>query len=248
MFDIVRRHRLTAGSAALLTVSVFALAFVLLSPAMSPIASISDLDGDGVADSSDFFPTDPSEWMDSDGDGVGDHGDAFPDNPDEMVDSDGDGIGDEADFMDDGNGGIRVSLLRFEFEGYSSLYHRVKYYPDAWFEIRLDTDCDGEFDAFVQTEIYSCADTLDLFFVTDFDLRDDATAVRFSILAYDVWDTDNNNVTDFEIMDYIPIDGVTADDQTVSLPCCSTWTYCGEGDLETPDCHLEYSLTSIALP
>ena len=37
-----------------------------------------DSDGDGVADVSDAFPSDPEEWADSDGDGVGDNGDAFP--------------------------------------------------------------------------------------------------------------------------------------------------------------------------
>jgi len=39
-----------------------------------------DIDGDGVADVRDLFPSDPDEWADTDGDGVGDNGDPMPDN------------------------------------------------------------------------------------------------------------------------------------------------------------------------
>lgn len=45
-----------------------------------------DLDGDGVANSSDAFPVDPDEWLDSDGDGIGNNAD---------TDDDGDGIDDK---------------------------------------------------------------------------------------------------------------------------------------------------------
>jgi hypothetical protein len=56
-----------------------------------------DSDGDGVADVSDPFPSDPDEWADGDGDGVGDNGDPFPSDPDEWADGDGDGVGDNGD-------------------------------------------------------------------------------------------------------------------------------------------------------
>ena len=36
-----------------------------------------DMDGDGVANGSDAFPTNPAEWSDADADGVGDNADAF---------------------------------------------------------------------------------------------------------------------------------------------------------------------------
>lgn len=56
-----------------------------------------DTDGDGVGDNADAFPNDPSETADSDGDDVGDNADALPNDPSETADSDGDGVGDNAD-------------------------------------------------------------------------------------------------------------------------------------------------------
>ncbi|WP_394202111.1 collagenase [Shewanella waksmanii] len=56
-----------------------------------------DSDGDGVIDSEDAFPLDPTETKDSDGDGVGDNADAFPNDATETADSDGDGYGDNSD-------------------------------------------------------------------------------------------------------------------------------------------------------
>ena len=63
-----------------------------------------DSDGDGVVDTVDAFPSDPSETTDTDGDGVGDNADVFPSDATETVDSDGDGVGDNTDaFPDDGS-------------------------------------------------------------------------------------------------------------------------------------------------
>jgi hypothetical protein len=56
-----------------------------------------DADGDGVADSVDAFPNDPTESVDTDSDGVGDNSDAFPSDATETVDTDGDGVGDNGD-------------------------------------------------------------------------------------------------------------------------------------------------------
>ncbi len=61
-----------------------------------------DSDGDGVIDSQDAFPFDPTETLDSDGDGVGDNADAFPFDSTETKDTDGDGIGDNADSTPNG--------------------------------------------------------------------------------------------------------------------------------------------------
>ena len=56
-----------------------------------------DADGDGVADSVDVFPNDPTETADTDSDGVGDNSDAFPNDPTETADTDSDGVGDNGD-------------------------------------------------------------------------------------------------------------------------------------------------------
>ena len=60
-----------------------------------------DSDSDGVSDSVDVFPTDPTQTTDSDDDGYGDNasgnnGDAFPNEPSQNADTDGDGYGDNS--------------------------------------------------------------------------------------------------------------------------------------------------------
>jgi|GEM_PF-259113 len=67
-----------------------------------------DTDGDGIANSEDAFPDDPTEWTDTDGDGYGDNSDVYPDNPNEWADIDGDGIGDNSDSDRDGDGYANV--------------------------------------------------------------------------------------------------------------------------------------------
>jgi len=64
-----------------------------------------DIDGDGVPNSLDAFPTDPTESSDSDADGVGDVADncTLVANTDQL-DTDSDGQGDACDDDDDGDG------------------------------------------------------------------------------------------------------------------------------------------------
>lgn len=61
-----------------------------------------DSDLDGVSDSVDAFPTDPTQSSDSDNDGYGDNtsgnnGDAFPNEASQNTDTDGDGYGDNSE-------------------------------------------------------------------------------------------------------------------------------------------------------
>lgn len=89
------------AAAAVAIVFILIMAF-MLSPSMSPLASVHDADGDGYPDSVDEFQDDESEWTDLDGDGVGDNSDDFPDDATETLDSDSDGVGDNSDeFPDD---------------------------------------------------------------------------------------------------------------------------------------------------
>lgn len=80
-----------------------------------------DSDNDGVVDSLDAFPFDPTETVDTDGDlignnadtdddgdGVSDTDDAFPLDANESLDTDGDLIGNNTDSDDDGDGVLDV--------------------------------------------------------------------------------------------------------------------------------------------
>jgi hypothetical protein len=98
-----------------------------------------DDDNDGVIDSSDTFPLEPSESLDTDGDGTGnnadpdddgdgvaDGSDAFPLDGTETIDTDSDGTGNNADSDDDGDG-VADSSDEFPLDSAES----------------LDTDSDG---------------------------------------------------------------------------------------------------------
>ncbi len=80
-----------------------------------------DADGDGVPDTQDAFPSDPTESVDTDGDGIGNNADTdddgdgvvdgeddFPLDPAETTDTDSDGVGNNADTDDDNDGVLDV--------------------------------------------------------------------------------------------------------------------------------------------
>lgn len=71
----------------------------------------SDSDDDGVGDNSDVFPLDPQEWIDTDRDGVGDNGDRFPEDSKNWKDSDGDGFGDNTDLVPDINNYLLIAII-----------------------------------------------------------------------------------------------------------------------------------------
>lgn len=80
-----------SGRKKLVVIPAFLIVILLVSYAALPIESIEllddirDSDSDGIEDSSDAFPQDETEWVDTDGDGVGDNSDS---------DDDGDGYSD----------------------------------------------------------------------------------------------------------------------------------------------------------
>lgn len=232
--------RVMAASAIIFIVMSMLLFAVLASPSLSPVASLADWDNDGVRNDVDAFPRDSEEWADSDNDGVGDNGDAFPHDPNECEDSDGDGIGDNQDFFDEGNGILSISLESFEFIGYEGNYVRTRYYPNAWFQVFIDTDNNGEFDIVKSSEIFNETRSLSDFFDVTVDILDNTPTIRFTIIAYDVWSVSANNVTDYEIIDYWPVAGVKAVDHVVDLPFELSWASDGGTDGDTPDCYLAY--------
>ena len=63
---------------------------------MLDIIDIDD-DNDGILDTADDLPLNPTEDTDTDNDGVGNNTDAFPSDPNESVDTDGDRVGNNAD-------------------------------------------------------------------------------------------------------------------------------------------------------
>lgn len=232
-------------SALIFVAMVMILFAVVASPSLSPVASLGDWDGDGVTNDSDEFPRDPEETRDSDGDGVGDNGDAFPHDENETEDSDEDGIGDNEDFFDEGDGMLRISLESFEFIGYEGNYVRTRYYPNAWFQVFVDTDNDGTFDLTRSSAIFNETRSLTDFFTVTVDIDDRTDSIRFKVVAYDVWSVSANNVTDYEIIDYWPVAGIKAPEHTVALPCDLTWQSDGGTDGDTPDCYLSYSAETM---
>ena len=85
--------------------------------------STQDSDGDGYPDSSDRFPSDPTQHSDADKDGYGDNQsgndpDAFPLDPKDWVDTDGDGVGDNSD--------------KFPSDPAASMDTDGDGHPDAW--------------------------------------------------------------------------------------------------------------------
>jgi hypothetical protein len=240
-------HSIFITSTMVLIVTLMLLFMIMLSPSLSPVASIGDWDDDGHANSTDAFPRDASEWIDTDSDGIGDNGDAFPDDENETRDSDGDGVGDAADFLDSGDGGIRISLTSFVFKGYEDNYYRWRYVPNPWFKICVDSDGNGTYDVICPSPILNGSISLTDFFDVVVDIPEDESTITFTIIAYDVWEVSNNVVTDFEIMDYSPIEGTTSTIHTLDLPTSGNWSSSGLGDGDTPDCELAYSIETITL-
>ncbi|NOH31627.1 ricin-type beta-trefoil lectin domain protein, partial [Vibrio mediterranei] len=107
-----------------------------------------DSDGDGVVDSEDIFPDDPSESKDADDDGVGDNSDVFPHNALESMDSDGDGVGDNYDqfpldsseSIDSDNDGIGDNQDEFSNVAGSYTYYTFSNAPSSFNHVQFSTE------------------------------------------------------------------------------------------------------------
>ena len=103
-------------------------------------ADDADDDNDGVLDSDDAFPNDPSEWADIDGDGIGDNADT-DDNGDGItdLDNDRDGLGNEVD--DDDDNDTILDVYDFDVDG-DSVPNWQDHFPNDATEVS-DLDYDG---------------------------------------------------------------------------------------------------------
>ena len=156
-----------------------------------------DVDGDGVLNADDVFPTNPSEWSDFDGDGIGDNADtdddndlwlddvdAFPYDQTEWIDTDGDGVGDNADLNDDGDAWTDAE----EFECGSDPLDADSVPDDYDGDMvcdKVDTDDDGD----------GTPDTLDAF---PFDATENADNDGDGIGDFSDTDDDNDGWLDDE--------------------------------------------------
>ena len=218
--------------------------YVIMTPSLSPLGSLGDWDSDGALNTSDAFPRDASEQADSDGDGVGDNADVFPNDKSETLDSDSDGVGDNADFLDSGDGVVSITIDRFDFLGYEESYNRWRYYPNPWFEVKLDVNGDGSYDITYESEMFTEVLEIEDIINVTINVEDGLGSLGFRIIAYDVWSVSETNVTDYEIIDYTSLDQAKWVDHEIALPFDGVWESSGVGDLDTPDCALDYSMTT----
>jgi len=80
-----------------------------------------DTDGDGVVDTQDAFPTDPTEWSDADADGVGDNADTDDDN-DGLLDIVENQLGTDPLVIDDQTTGLMGTRIDTDGDGVSDYY------------------------------------------------------------------------------------------------------------------------------
>jgi len=259
-----RRTTWLVASAVAIAIVIVVLLAVVLNPSTSPVASIHDADGDGHADSTDAFPNDPSEWLDTDLDGVGDNSDAFPNdstqwvdrdhdghgdnplgiNPDafpddlsEWKDTDSDGVGNNADFYDSGNGKIKISVDYYMEDGTADFWT----YGDPYFIISVDTNVDNVNDVTQTSDIFTDTQTLTSPYSIVVDVPDNCAAVKFSIQVYD------DDLGSYQAIDYCPSPTGAYYIHTVPAPFSGSWSYNGSDDgINEIDCILDYSISVTA--
>ena len=184
----------------------------------------SDVDGDGVLDSMDAFPLDPTEWSDLDGDGIGDtadldvDGDALPDAYEGVLgsdafaptsghtDADDDGLTDYGEFLrgtdpfvvDTDGDGVFDGADAFPLDPAESRDTDRDGLPDS---ADLDDDADGMPDTWEQLYAFDPRDSSDGEIDSD---GDGASNVAEYIRGTHPLDRDNDGVDD--VNDVFPDD------------------------------------------
>jgi len=168
-----------------------------------------DDDGDGVPDSEDTFPLDPSESTDTDGDGVGDtadtdkDGDGVLDTSDNcpltanasQLDTDGDGTGDACDPDDDNDDISDIIELQCGTDPLDASDTPIDTDSDGTVDC-LDTDDDN--DGQLDTDEIACGSNPLLASSMSLDTDSDGTP--------DCVDTDDDNDTYLDTNDAFPLD------------------------------------------
>ena len=164
-------------------------------------------------------------------------------------DCDGDGAPDTGDLSNGQDAWVRISVDSYE-EGSTRLDPDWWGYPyylgDPYFQIKIDYDCDGDYDEEKESEYFS--DTFNIIdpFYGDFNIQDDFDEFKFVIFVYD--DDDDGD----ELLDYTPSPNGKAYLHTITksdLGNGKSWVYDGADDgLDEKDCKLEYSITLVDKP
>ena len=174
---------------------------IIVEEELAPAETNPDIDGDGVLNSVDAFPTDSTESVDTDGDGIGnaadtdddndgvlDGPDDFPLDADETTDTDNDGTGNNADLDDDNDGTLDIDD---DFPLDSTKQNATDVDNDGWpaGQDADDNDAANPGTAFVDTDGDGIGNA------TDTDDDNDGVldgADDFSLDATETTDTDND--------------------------------------------------------
>jgi len=159
-----------------------------------------DSDGDNVGDNTDKFPNDSTQWADRDGDGYGDNPngfnpDEFPDDYSEWKDSDNDGFGDNIDIYDYGNGGIKVTIIKYESDGSLDIDGDGSLLDFVFFiSIQTRVDINQIGDSYYSERSPICMDFQSITYPFSFtaDVKENTYSVWADICAYEYSDTENN--------------------------------------------------------
>jgi hypothetical protein len=200
-------------------------------PQTSPFPQIRDSDGDGTPDADDVFPYDSSETLDSDGDGYGNNGDAFPNDPSEWRDRDGDEVGDNADIYDEGEGGVKITITKFDM--ITDVDDCDPFFSVIWYPGDPETP-DFKWESPIYNNQKHLTDPVGAFVVID--IFDGASSISLRIDAYDDIETDGFSSIDIAATPPYFI--------TVEAPFSESYFVEG-GTASTPDAQLMWKIEVV---
>ncbi|CAA6825278.1 MAG: Proprotein convertase subtilisin/kexin type 7 [uncultured Sulfurovum sp.] len=201
-----------------------------------------DIDGDGVANGSDSFPLNPSEWADSDGDGVGDNTDK-PSAHSQSVTVDED-TNDNTIILSgsDDSSSITFSILTQPFNGtLGGIAPNITYTPNADY---AGTDSftfkvnDGDLDSAVATVNITINDVIDVPILENFvgSIEENATAGSF-VGQINIVDSGTSDITAITLSGIGNTNFEVSTDGNITVKVGATLDY---------EMTIEYNLTVVA--